>query len=332
MTYEYGFEAETTETGEQELEALLDRLETQEGQRYESPAYEDRLAEILDRIEAQESGGYLSELSSSGPARPATKTARCPATTGPQPTDVLDQFDFRKDTLKPFHREILERLARVVGLSWTTQQPIHVIRVVGHTDSVGDAAFNRDLGMWRARAVQSALQFSLALQRRVHWRARILHGSTDVVISPETKGKTDPVAPNTTPEGRACNRRVEVFLETPPPPPPPLPPPWPPKPKPCSLRDYPNCPPTTPDPPDPPKGPVGTGQPLPPLPPPPPPKSSGNKIRDWANRTLSVLPGPVRKAVIDSGSEALLSQTLSAMGITGPYQDALGAVWRVLKH
>jgi outer membrane protein OmpA-like peptidoglycan-associated protein len=338
MTYGFGYESEAFEAEEQLLEEILDRLDVQEGEGYESPVNEDRLGELLDRLELQETGGYLSELTPSKTPGPVTKSQSCPpSSSGAQPTEVLDQFDFAKDHLKPFHRGIVQRLARLVAASWTTQQPIHVIRVVGHTDPVGKEPFNRELGLRRARAVQSALEFSLALQRRVHWRARIMNVSTDVVITPSTEGSRDPVAPNTTPQGRACNRRVEVFLETPPPPPP-LPPPQVPDLHPrkkCSLRDYPaNCPPggDPPPVPDPPKGPIRTGDTLPPLPPPPPSSSSRHVVRDWANRALSVLPGPVRKAIIDSGSEAALSQGLSALGVTGPYQDALGAVWRGLKQ
>ena len=329
MTYGLGYEAGTFEAEEQLLEEILDRLEVQEGEGFESSVYEDRLRELLDRLELQESGGYLSELTPSKTPRPVTKTQSCPPRgSGAQPTEVLDQFDFAKDNLKPFHREIVQRLARLVAASWGTQQPIHVIRAVGYTDPVGKEPYNQGLGLRRARAVQSALEFSLALQRRVHWRARIMKASTDVVITPSTEGSGDPVAPNTTPQGRACNRRVEVFLETPPPPPPPPP-------HKCSLRDYPtNCPPggVPPLPPDPPRGPIRTGDTLPPLPPPPPPKSSRHVIRDWANRSLSALPGPVRKVIIDSGSEAALSQGLGALGVTGPYQEALGAVWRGLKQ
>ncbi len=337
MTDEYGFESATYEAEEQLLEEILDRLEVQEGEGYESSVYEDRLRELLDRLELQESDGYLSELTPSKTPRPVTKTQSCPPrSSGAQPTEVLDQFDFAKDNLKPFHREIVQRLARLVAASWGTQQPIHVVRVVGYTDPVGKEPFNQGLGLRRARAVQSALEFSLALQRRIHWRARIIKVSTDVVITPSTEGSRDPVAPNTTPQGRACNRRVEVFVETPPPPPPPPPPPspWPPRKK-CSLADYPaNCPRgwEPPPVPDPPKGPIRTGDTLPPLPPPPPPSSSRHAIRDWANRSLSVLPGRVRKAIIDTGSETALSQALGALGITGPYQDALGAVWRGLKQ
>jgi outer membrane protein OmpA-like peptidoglycan-associated protein len=311
MTYGLGYEAGAFEAEEQLLEEILDRLEVQEAEEYESSVYEDRLRELLDRLELQESGGYLSELTPSK-TPPVTKSQSCPPrSSGAQPTEVLDQFDFAKDNLKPFHREIVQRLARLVAASWGTQQPIHVIRVVGYTDPVGKEPFNQGLGLQRARAVQSALE--------------------------------DPVAPNTTPQGRACNRRVEVFLETPPPPTPPTPPTPPPcppilgphQPKKCSLRDYPaNCPRGWDPPclPDVPKGPIRTGDTLPPLPPPPPPSSSRNVIRDWANRSLSLLPGPVRKAIIDNGSETALSHALGALGITGPYQDALGAVWRGLKQ
>lgn len=336
MGHGLGFATETFESNEHLLRKLLDRLELGEIGGYESAIHEGRrLEELLDQLEVQETGGNLSGTS-------LITTRSCPPrSSGSTPTDVLDRFDFDKATLKSFHSDIVQRLARQVAMSWTTQQPIHAIRVIGYTDFVGQTrtdAYNRALGLRRARAVQSALYTAIELQRRTHWRARILKGNTEVVITPSTEGARDPVGNNRTPEGRACNRRVEVFLEAS------L---WQPAPaksttlpgtitvQPCPLKDYPNCPPgaTTTPVPEPPRGPIRGGQTLPPLPPPPAPSpSAGQRIRDWANRTLSILPEPVRNAIVNNGSQAALGQALSAMGITGQYQDALLAVWRALRQ
>jgi outer membrane protein OmpA-like peptidoglycan-associated protein len=179
-----------------------------------SEAYEGHLEELLDRLEAQEGGGYLSEVSSSSGSRPGARSRPCPArSAGTQPTDALDRFDVDKAELKPFHHEIVQRLGRQVAASWSTQHPIRVIRVVGYTDPVGTKDYNLALGMRRARQVQSALSVAIELQRRAHWRVRVAKVNTVVVITPSTEGVRDPVANNGTPEGRACNRRVEVFLE-----------------------------------------------------------------------------------------------------------------------
>jgi type VI secretion system protein ImpK len=76
------------------------------------------------------------------------------------------------------------------------------IRVVGHTDSspIRTVRFpsNFELSVERAKAVAAALKPGLTDGSRV-----------DV----EGKGADAPIAPNTTPEGRAKNRRVEIFIE-----------------------------------------------------------------------------------------------------------------------
>lgn len=76
------------------------------------------------------------------------------------------------------------------------------IKVVGHTDStpMRNTRFpsNFELSVERAKAVAAALKPSLTQPNRV---------------TIEGKGQDAPIAPNTTPEGRAKNRRVEIFIE-----------------------------------------------------------------------------------------------------------------------
>src|ERR1700722_7969516 len=154
MGHGLGFETGTFESNEHLLRTLLDRLELGEIGGYESAIHEGRLEELLDQLEVQETGGNLSGTS-------VITTRSCPLrSSGSAPTDVLDRFDFDKATLKSFHSDIVQRLARQVAMSWTTQQPIHAIRVIGHTDSVGQSrtdAYNRALGLRRARAVNWGL-------------------------------------------------------------------------------------------------------------------------------------------------------------------------------
>jgi len=71
------------------------------------------------------------------------------------------------------------------------------VRVVGHTDDGGTAAYNHDLSYRRARAVAAAL---------------IERGVAEDRIEYEGRGATEPLAPNDSPEGRAMNRRVELFV------------------------------------------------------------------------------------------------------------------------
>jgi type VI secretion system protein ImpK len=76
------------------------------------------------------------------------------------------------------------------------------IKVVGHTDSspMSNARFpsNFELSVERAKAVAEVLKGGLTQPNRI-----IIEG----------KGEDSPIAPNTTPEGRAKNRRVEIFIE-----------------------------------------------------------------------------------------------------------------------
>ena len=71
------------------------------------------------------------------------------------------------------------------------------IEVVGHTDDVGDDAYNLDLSEQRAKAVRDYLV------------AAGVDGSKIVTVG---MGESMPVASNTTDEGRAENRRVDVLV------------------------------------------------------------------------------------------------------------------------
>ena len=74
--------------------------------------------------------------------------------------------------------------------------PALKVWVVGHTDNVGTAEANVTLSNARAAAVVKALRHPTA---------------SPPSASPHTaRGPTRPVAPNTTEDGRAKNRRVEL--------------------------------------------------------------------------------------------------------------------------
>ncbi|WP_051470874.1 OmpA family protein [Patulibacter minatonensis] len=109
------------------------------------------------------------------------------------PADVL--FDFGRASVRPVGRRALVRLARSVATG------TGVLRVVGHTDGVGDDAVNRALSRRRARAVAAVLRPGLP-------------GVVRIVAT--GRGEDDPVADETTPDGeddpdgRARNRRVEL--------------------------------------------------------------------------------------------------------------------------
>lgn len=104
------------------------------------------------------------------------------------PSDI--SFDSGRSDLKPELRPVLDQFAQ--GLDHTMN-----VRVVGHTDSSGSDAINDPLSVERARSVREYLASRGVASQRVE-------------ISGE--GSRQPVADNATPEGRARNRRVEIFL------------------------------------------------------------------------------------------------------------------------
>jgi OOP family OmpA-OmpF porin len=73
-------------------------------------------------------------------------------------------------------------------------QEITAIDVVGHTDATGQNASNQSLSEARATAVQNYLSSAYP----------------EAAISSSGMGEDSPVATNSTPEGRAQNRRVEI--------------------------------------------------------------------------------------------------------------------------
>ena len=99
-------------------------------------------------------------------------------------------FDFDKSVLKPAGRASLDDLvAKIQGVN------VETIITTGHTDSIGTDAYNQRLSLRRANAVKAYL---------------VSKGVAANRIVVEGKGEKQPVASNSTREGRAKNRRVEI--------------------------------------------------------------------------------------------------------------------------
>jgi outer membrane protein OmpA-like peptidoglycan-associated protein len=101
-------------------------------------------------------------------------------------------FDFDKSTLKP---QATQTLASIV--QQLKSDPSLRADIVGHTDSVGTDAYNMGLSERRAKAVAAHL---------------VRNGIAANRLNVSWKGETEPIAPNTTEEGRAQNRRVEIIV------------------------------------------------------------------------------------------------------------------------
>jgi outer membrane protein OmpA-like peptidoglycan-associated protein len=104
-------------------------------------------------------------------------------------------FGFNQDALTKSAKEALDQLAADVP-----NTKGYIVTVEGSTDSVGPADYNYDLSQRRANAV---IQY-LAATKNIPAHKIYLIGL----------GKDKPVDPNTTAEGRAKNRRVDVRLMT----------------------------------------------------------------------------------------------------------------------
>lgn len=104
--------------------------------------------------------------------------------------DTDTYFDFDKASLKPEGQRKLNEIA-----SRLTQMALEVVVATGHTDSIGTEKYNENLSRRRAEAVKTFLESRGLPADRIHIDA---------------KGEKQPVASNTTRDGRAKNRRVEV--------------------------------------------------------------------------------------------------------------------------
>jgi outer membrane protein OmpA-like peptidoglycan-associated protein len=101
-------------------------------------------------------------------------------------------FASGKSELLPIAKEKLRTVAKTLK-----DQGSPPVRIEGHTDSTGSATENRKLSLDRADSVKSYL---------------VSEGLPAAKITTVGKGPDVPVAENSSPEGRANNRRVELIV------------------------------------------------------------------------------------------------------------------------
>jgi outer membrane protein OmpA-like peptidoglycan-associated protein len=101
-------------------------------------------------------------------------------------------FDTDSTVVRPGLISEIDRVANVL-----TQYPDTLVRVEGHTDSVGSAEYNMGLSNRRADAVKTLL---------------VQRGVADSRLETIGFGETMPVATNDTEAGRQKNRRVEIKI------------------------------------------------------------------------------------------------------------------------
>ncbi|MDQ9950444.1 MULTISPECIES: OmpA family protein [Acinetobacter] len=101
-------------------------------------------------------------------------------------------FDFNNAELKQSHEAELVRLANQLN-----KYDLNKLKIVGHTDDVGDATYNQKLSEERAQSVANLF---------------LTRGFKKENIYVIGRGSTQPYVPNTTNENRAINRRVAIVV------------------------------------------------------------------------------------------------------------------------
>ena len=105
-------------------------------------------------------------------------------------SDVL--FDLNQSTLKPGAKV---RLAKVAGI--IQAYPDLKLQIEGYTDSTGGLEHNQQLSERRAATVRDFL---------------VAQGVSINNVSAQGFGPSNPVASNSTPQGRQMNRRVDLVV------------------------------------------------------------------------------------------------------------------------
>jgi outer membrane protein OmpA-like peptidoglycan-associated protein len=106
------------------------------------------------------------------------------------PNDI--SFAVNSSEIGPRLRPVLDQFAAGLGY----QQGIE-ITIIGHTDSTGSDAINDPLSLDRANSVRAYLAN---------------RGVNPALILTQGRGSHQPIASNSTADGRARNRRVEIYL------------------------------------------------------------------------------------------------------------------------
>lgn len=106
------------------------------------------------------------------------------------PSDI--SFATNRADIQPSFRPILDRFAE--GLR---NNPDAEVRIIGHTDSTGNDAINNPLSLERAESTRNYLTS---------------RGVSGARIQVDGRGSHEPIASNDSAEGRARNRRVEIYM------------------------------------------------------------------------------------------------------------------------
>jgi outer membrane protein OmpA-like peptidoglycan-associated protein len=106
------------------------------------------------------------------------------------PSDV--SFDVGRSAIKSNFAPVLNHFATSLN-----QNPVTTVTIIGHTDNTGSDAVNNPLSVDRANAARDYL---------------VGHGVVRNRIITDGRGEREPVADNSSAQGRDKNRRVEIYV------------------------------------------------------------------------------------------------------------------------
>ena len=101
-------------------------------------------------------------------------------------------FDFNKANIKPEHVQEINRLAKQLN-----KYDLHKLKIVGHTDDIGNPEYNQKLSKERAQSVASIF---------------VQQGFKQNDLTAVGRGSSQPFVHNTSDENSASNRRVAVII------------------------------------------------------------------------------------------------------------------------
>jgi OmpA-OmpF porin, OOP family len=103
-------------------------------------------------------------------------------------------FDFDKSVVKPEYFDEVRKLAEELKA-----RPDTAVIIEGHTCNIGTEEYNLGLGARRANSIAKLLhqEYGIALER----------------ITAQSFGESQPLADNSTREGRERNRRIYAYIE-----------------------------------------------------------------------------------------------------------------------
>ena len=124
-------------------------------------------------------------------AEPTTPAVAAPVVKNDYYFDSI-HFDFDQDQPMSNQRAKLDNFVKVAK-----ENPNNVFKLVGNTDGKGDDSYNQDLSRRRVESVARYAENA---------------GVPATQLKEMYRGKTDPVNSNDTDQGRADNRRVDIYM------------------------------------------------------------------------------------------------------------------------